>query len=216
MADGLANIAGAALSLFEATMNWSFVDEAQSYISELDAHYWDNTRGGYFYTADDAEALIVRTRTATDDATPAANGTLPGLLIKLYALTGDEHYRSRADALINAFAGAVVKNTFPHGAWLASFDTAVNLTQIVVIGSPIDPARDALKRTALDLSLPTRLLLVMNPNAALPDGHPARGKTMLVGKATAYICTGPVCSVPVTDPGDLRAALEACRLAPPD
>jgi len=39
---------------------------------------------------------------------------------------------------------------------------------------------------------------------------------MVDGKATAYICTGPVCSVPVTDPGDLRAALEACRLVPPE
>ncbi len=215
MADGLANIARAALALFEATMNWSFVDDAQRYIAELDAHYWDNENGGYFYTADDAQALIMRTRTAHDDATPAANGTLPGLLIKLYALTGDDHYRTRADALIDAFAGAVMANPLPHGTWLASFDTAVNLTQVVIIGAPTDPVRATLKRTVLNLSLPTRLLLVLSPGASLPDGHPARGKTMIAGKPTAYICTGPVCSQPVTDPGDLRAALEASRLAPP-
>ncbi len=216
MSDGLANITGAALSLFEATMDWSYVDDAQSYITELDAHYWDETNGGYFYTADDAEALLVRTRTAADDATPAANGTLPGLMVKLYALTGDEHYRDRADQLILAFGGAVTKNAFPHGAWLASLDTAVNLTQIVLIGEQGDPGRAALKDTVLDISLPTRLLLDLDAGTDLPDGHPAQGKTMMEGRATAYVCTGPVCSAPVTDPGDLRAALEASRLAPED
>lgn len=214
MSDGLANMAAAALSLFEATMDWRYVDDAQGFITELDAHYWDDENGGYFYTADDAEALLVRTRTAADDATPAANGTLPGLLVRLYALTGDEHYRDRADQLILAFGGAVTKNAFPHGSWLASLDTAVNLTQIVIIGEKADAGRDALKETVLDLSLPTGLLLALEPGADLPDGHPATGKTMIDGKATAYVCTGPVCSAPVTDPGDLRAALEASRLAP--
>ncbi len=214
MADGLANMCAAALALFEATTDWSYVDDAQAYISELDAHYWDETHGGYFYTADDAEALLVRTRTAADDATPAANGTLPGLLVRLYALTGDEHYRDRADQLILAFGGAVTKNAFPYGSWLASLDTAVNLTQIVIIGEKDDAGRRALKDTVLGLSLPTRLLLDLDAGADLPDGHPAKGKTMVEGKATAYVCTGPVCSAPVTDPGDLRAALEASRLAP--
>lgn len=214
MSDGLANMATAALSLFEATMDWRYVDDAQGFITELDAHYWDDENGGYFYTADDAEALLVRTRTAADDATPAANGTLPGLLVRLYALTGDEHYRDRADQLILAFGGAVTKNAFPHSSWLASLDTAVNLTQIVIIGERADPAADALKETVLDLSLPTGLLLVLEPGVDLPDGHPATGKTMIDGKATAYVCTGPVCSAPVTDPDDLRAALEASRLAP--
>ena len=214
MSDGLANICAAALALFEATGDWTYVDDAQGFVSELDAHYWDDANGGYFYTADDAEALLVRTRTAADDATPAANGTLAGLLVRLYALTGDEHYRDRADQLIIAFGGAVTKNAFPHGSWLASLDTAVNLTQIVLIGEPGDAGRTRLKDTVLDLSLPTRLLLDLDAGSDLPDGHPARGKTMVDGKATAYVCTGPVCSAPVTGPADLRAALEASRLAP--
>ncbi|WOF75840.1 thioredoxin domain-containing protein [Parvibaculaceae bacterium PLY_AMNH_Bact1] len=214
MSDGLANMGAAALALFEATMDWKYVDDAQGFITELDAHYWDETNGGYFYTADDAEALLVRTRTASDDATPAANGTLPGLLVRLYALTGDEHFRDRADQLILAFGGAVTKNAIPHGSWLASLDTAVNLTQIVIIGEAGDPARAALKETVLDMSLPTRLLLDLDAGADLPDGHPAQGKTMVDGRATAYVCTGPVCSPPVTDPADLQVALEASRLAP--
>lgn len=216
MSDGLANITAAALFLFEATQDWRYIDDAQRFVAELDAHYWDEEYGGYFFTADDAEALITRTRTASDDATPSANGTLPALFVKLYALSGDEHYRARADQLIEGFAGAAMKNGFPHGTWLASFDTAVNLTQIVIIGNPADAARQTLKQIALSLSLPTRLLIVLDQNTVLPDGHPAKDKTMINGLPTAYVCTGPVCSVPVTSPDDLIIALRASRLAPPD
>lgn len=216
MSDGLANMIDASLALFEATQNWSFVDTAQSLASELDAHYWDDDQGGYFFTADDAEALLTRTRTAADDATPAANGALPALYVKLYVLTGDTHYRTRADQLITAFAGAAMENPFPHGRWLASFDTAQNLTQIVLIGDPDSPATKSLKERALSLSLPTRLLIIHDPakNSPLPPDHPAFGKTMIEGKPAAYICTGPVCSQPVTDPHDLLAALKAARRAP--
>jgi len=216
MSDGLANMIDASLALFEITQNWAYVDDAQAFATELDAHYWDDQSGGYYFTADDAEALITRTRTANDDATPAANGTLPALLVKLYALTGDPHYRDRADALIKSFAGAVMENPFPHGRWLASFDTAQNLTQIVLVGDPASADLQRLREIVLSLSLPTRLIIIHDPKepGSLPDNHPAFGKTMIDGAATAYICTGPVCSAPVTDPELLLAGLKAARRAP--
>ncbi|MEQ9518933.1 MAG: thioredoxin domain-containing protein [Parvibaculum sp.] len=216
MSDGLANMIDASLALFEATQDWSHVDQAQSYATELDAHYWDEEMGGYYFTADDAEALLTRTRKASDDATPAANGSLPALFVKLYALTGDPHYRDRADRLITCFAGAVMENPFPYGRWLASFDTAQNLTQIVLIGDPASPDLQTLKKVCLSLSLPTRLMILHNPKdqPTLPADHPAGSKNMIEGKATAYICTGPVCSAPVTDPDLLLAGLKAARLAP--
>ena len=54
-----------------------------------DRFYRDNDGGGYFFTADDADALIVRTKTAIDNATPSGNGTMVGVLARLWHLTGD-------------------------------------------------------------------------------------------------------------------------------
>ena len=62
-------------------------------------------------------------------------------------------------------------------------------------------------RVVHDSSLPNRVLSVVSPAAALPPHHPAAGKGQQKGAATAYICRGPVCSRPITDPGALRAAL---------
>ena len=39
---------------------------------------------------------------------------------------------------------------------------------------------------------------VITSGETLPDGHPATGKGQGDGLATAYVCEGPVCSLPVT------------------
>ena len=45
--------------------------------------------------------------------------------------------------------------------------------------------------------------------ASLPPAHPAAGKGPVGGRATAYLCEGPVCSLPLTDAAALAAALAA-------
>ena len=45
------------------------------------------------------------------------------------------------------------------------------------------------------------------PDQALPAAHPASGKTQIDGKATAYLCRGQTCSLPLTDEQELRKAL---------
>ena len=41
-------------------------------------YYWDETDGGFFFTASDHEELIVRSKTATDGAIPSGNSVMLG------------------------------------------------------------------------------------------------------------------------------------------
>ncbi|MDR3500653.1 MAG: thioredoxin domain-containing protein [Parvibaculum sp.] len=209
MADGLANMTAAALALAEATDDAAYVADAENFIAELDAHYRDEKNGGYFFTADDAGALIVRTRTVSDNATPAANGVLPGLLTKLSLLTGKTGYLIRADEIIRTFAGELSHNIFPLGSYLASFETRLWPIQIVLIGTREET--EAMRRTSLDLALPTRILSRIDAGASLPENHPAHGKRAIDGKPTAYVCMGEACSLPIADSDALRAALIEAR-----
>jgi uncharacterized protein len=45
----------------------------------------------------------------------------------------------------------------------------------------------------------------------LPPSSPAHGKTAIDGKPTAYVCIGPQCSLPVTDPAALVETIRAAR-----
>jgi uncharacterized protein len=53
------------------------------------------------------------------------------------------------------------------------------------------------------VSLPTRVLTVVEPGVMLPASHPAAGKEPISGSATAYVCRGAICSLPLTEPAAL-------------
>ena len=211
MADDLANMAAAALALHEATGEAAYVAAAESLVAELDAHYRDGTNGGYFFTADDAPALIVRRRTVADDATPAANGTLPAVFARLALMTGKPDHMARADEIIRAFAGELQQNIFPLGTYIASFETRLRPVQIVLVGT--NEETTPLARAAFGVSLPNRMLMRVADGAALPEGHPARGKGKIDGKPAAYVCAGETCSLPLTEAAALTAELVRVRAA---
>ena len=52
------------------------------------------------------------------------------------------------------------------------------------------------------------VLSVIASGHALPPGHPAHGKDRVEGRPCAYVCSGQVCSLPVTRAGDLAALLK--------
>jgi len=81
--------------------------------------------------------------------------------------------------------------------------------QIVIVGAPDDPARTALLDVLHRISLPNRVLSLLAPGDALPDGHPAAGKGLVDGKPAAYLCQDMTCSPPIIDPAALRATLTA-------
>ena len=68
-------------------------------------------------------------------------------------------------------------------------------------------ATAALIRAAYRVSLPDRVVSVVDPGTELPSSHPAHGKDAIDGRATAYVCVGTVCSLPVTEPAALIGVL---------
>jgi uncharacterized protein YyaL (SSP411 family) len=209
--DDYANLCRAALTLHEATQEPRYLARARDWIAVLDRHYWDGAGGGYFFAADDTPGLIARAKTAADAAVPAGNGTLVGVLTRLAILTGDDTYRDRAEALIRAFAGEVGRNFFPLATLINNAELAQKPVQIVLVGAAGDPALAELRRAVYAVSLPRRIVQIVAPDEALPAGYPAYGKTLVDGKPTAYICEGPVCSLPIVSSSQLVDALVGLR-----
>jgi len=205
--DDYANLSRAALALHEATNDPAYLDQAKAWVAVLDRHYWDNAGGGYFFAADDTADLIARAKTASDAAVPAGNGTMVGVLARLDLLTGDEAYRRRAEAILGAFSGELGRNFFPLATLINNAEFAQKPLQIVLAGEPSDSGLAALRRAVYAVSLPNRVVLAVQPGEDLPPNHPAHGKGPVNSKPAAYVCDGPVCSLPLTDPQALSTAL---------
>ena len=209
--DDYANLCRAALVLHEVSSDDAYLQQARAWVSVLDRHYWDAAAGGYFFAADDTDDLIVRTKTAHDAAVPAGNGTMVGVLTRLALLTGEDAYRRRAEAIVAAFAGELGRNFFPLATLINNAELAQKPVQVVLVGEPDDPALAALRGAVYAVSLPNRVVLAVAPGKSLPADHPAHGKGLVGGRPAAYVCDGPVCSLPLTEKQALIDNLAALR-----
>jgi len=209
MLDDYANMARAALMLFEATGEAAYLARARDWAGTADGHFWDSAGGGWFFTPDDAEHLITRTKSIHDAAAPSGNGLMVEVLARLFWITGEDGYRDTARAAVNALSGDAVRQ-FPGAVTLFNaFELLDGAVQVVIAGAPGDPAVAALRHAAATAGEPNLVLTQGAPDAPLPPGHPAAGKGPVEGKAAAYICRGPTCGLPVTAPEALRVALSA-------
>ncbi len=208
--DDYANMARAALALYEACGDERYLADARALTATLDNYFLDDA-GGYFFTASDAEALIVRTKAAVDSALPSGNAIMLDVLARLYFLGGEEQYASRAMSVADAFSAKAVRQPGAFAALITGFDGLARMKQIVIIGDRGDSGTGALIQAVHRCPLPDRLLQVIAPGTALPDHHPAAGKAQEGDKPTAYLCSGQVCSLPITDSAALATALEEAR-----
>ena len=96
------------IAAYAITGRSRYLDIAVSLASVLDREYAD-PEGGYFDAAvadPSAPALADRTRPVFDGILPGANPWAARVLLQLAAATGDARYRRRAEATLEAFAGA--------------------------------------------------------------------------------------------------------------
>jgi len=206
--DDYANMCRAALMLFETTSDHRYLDQIKKWLDVVDHHYLDKD-GGYFFSADDTNNLITRTKTANDNAVPAGNGVLVGVYARLYYLTGEDTYREKAGRQIQAFSGEIERNFFPLSTLINGNEILLSAEQIVLIGKSGNTALAEMTRIVAETSLPNRILCKIDPDTPLPKGHPAAGKKDIDGEATAYICRGMICSAPITDPAILKEELSS-------
>lgn len=210
-AEDLADMAKAGIKLFEATGEVAPLVQARRWVETLDARYWDAKGGGYFTSADDTTDVIQRTKSAMDNAVPSANGVMAEVLARLFLITGETAYRERAEALIRTFAGEIAKTQAPLACLLNGNELLRSGRQVVVVGgaasSNAESAAGELHRIALASPGPDRVVQRVSTAQTLASGHPAAGKEPVDGKATAYVCDGPVCSLPITDGAALAERL---------
>ncbi len=209
LASDFAAMIRAALALYEATGERSFLDRALVWQNALDRDYADAETGTYYLTAADAEGLVIRPAATTDEATPNHNAVAAQNLIRLAILAGDDRWLVKADRLIAAIAPAATENLYMHMALLNAVDLRLRAVQVVVTGQ--GPQADALLAAARRLSPLDRIVLHAATAAALPPDHPARQKIAAADRPQAFICVGESCSLPITEPAGLNTAIDAVR-----
>jgi uncharacterized protein YyaL (SSP411 family) len=158
-------------------------------------HFADPVAGGFFFTSDDHETLIHRSKSYGDDATPAGNGIAARVLIRLGYLLGEPRYLAEAERTLRA--AWPVMNRYPtgHVSLITALEEVLHEPETVILrgaGETIELWR----RELAHLYAPRRLVLAIPADAQdLPEALAAKAPQ---GEAVAYVCRGSVCSAPLT------------------
>ena len=209
LSSDLAQMARAALVFYETTREPGFLADAQRWLDALDRHHTDPA-GGWFLTADDAEALLVRPASAKDDATPNPNAVAIDTLLRLAVVTGETAYRDRAEKALRSFATAMMEDVFSTASLSNALDLAIALIEVVLVvpaGSDAEP----LRRVVFESTDPRIVLFETESTDKLAPDHPAHGKGAVAARPTAWVCRHGACGLPQTEPAPLRALLETGR-----
>jgi uncharacterized protein YyaL (SSP411 family) len=201
LADGL-------LALYEATFAPRWLIEARTLADTMLARFWDDAISGFYDTAADHEALVVRPRDTGDNATPSGNSAAADVLLRLAAIFDLPEYRARAEAILGSLAPFLARYPTGFGRYLAAAEFALGTPhEIALVGDPAAPDMQALCAVIFQPFRPNKVVVQRGSAAAAFTSPLLEGRTQLDGRATAYVCQHYACRLPVTDPAALAAQL---------
>ena len=190
------------IELYESTFEVSYLEDALRLNDYQIEHFWDEDKGGLFFTADDGEKLIVRTKEVYDGAIPSGNSVAMLNLIRLARVTAKTGYEERARDIGRTFHEQVARGASAFTMMMSAVDfTAGPSFEIVVSGhAGRDDSRlmvEALNRRFI----PSNVVVFRPEDAPGPVVELApytRTQAAMDGAATAYVCRNYACELPVT------------------
>jgi len=189
----------AARSLYQATLNTKYLDQAVVLVNRSIEVFGDKKNGGFFGAAASKD-IVLRLKADHDGAIPVATSVGAIELAHLASITGKPEFMKAAQACIDS-QGAMI-NQAPEA--LSYLLRAVVLLEdkhakLVVAGQPGHGATALLTAAAKHYSP----ALIVSGNQGDLVAEFAKSLPAKDGKATAYICVGQVCKEPVTEPKKL-------------
>ncbi len=202
------------LELYEAGFDVRYLEGAVELNNEFIAHFWDNEGGGFYFTADDSEQLLVRNKEIYDGAAPSGNSVATLNLLRLARITANADLEQKAEIVARTFSGNI--NQFPsaYTQMLVALEFALGPSyEVVIAGRAEADDTQAMLRELRRVFIPDKVVLLRPVDGDLPEIARLAGYTTeqvsLEGKATAYVCANYQCELPTTNSDKMLELLGA-------
>ncbi|XP_041670787.1 spermatogenesis-associated protein 20 [Cheilinus undulatus] len=209
--DDYAFIIGGLLDLYEATLKSEWLQWAEELQLRQDVLFWDEQGGGYFCSDPTDSTVLLQLKDDQDGAEPSGNSVSALNLLRLSHYTGRQDWLQRSQQLLAAFSDRLTRVPIALPEMVrALMAQHYTLKQIVICGQRDAPDTTALLSVVNSLFLPHKVLMLIDSegDSFLSQRLPALSSmTQQGGVATAYVCQDFTCSLPVTDPQELRRLL---------
>ncbi len=182
----------AALTVLEVRWSMPALQLAIQLAETLLSDFVDGANGGFFFTANDHEALPQRPKPWLDDSTPSGNAVAAASLATLGYLLAEPRYLVAAENTLRAAWSTISEQPQAAAAMLAALDDYREPLPIVVIRGEADALASWRDRLTQDWHSPLRVFAIPDHGPTLPPG--------LAGKpdapeGRAALCVGTMCLV---------------------
>jgi uncharacterized protein YyaL (SSP411 family) len=192
--DDYAYLADAILELQELRFDAAELAFAKELLEVLLKHFADREAGGFFFTSDDHEVLMHRSKSLSDDATPSGNGIAAHALVRMGYLLGETRYLDAAERTLRTAWAALERYPQAHTSLLLALEEILNPSEIVILRGPSEGI-EAWRRELAKVYAPRRLVLAIPADAT--DLPPALKDKAAQTGVIAYLCRGTTCSAPI-------------------
>jgi len=200
------------IDLYETVFDVKYLKAALQLNQIMMQHFWDKDQGGFFFSADDAEALLLRRKEFYDGAIPSGNSIAMLCLLRLMHLCGGTELEEWAWDLARTFSSAAGEQPLGHSMLLCSLDYALGpASDIALLGSLQDAGIIEMLQALQSRYLPNKSVVLVCKEEIGEIAPFTKNLAQEEGKTAAYVCTDHVCSLPVTSPDKMIQLLEKTR-----
>jgi uncharacterized protein YyaL (SSP411 family) len=196
------------IDLYEATFGIDWLKEADRLNKRMVNQFWDEERGGFFFTGKESETLIARSKSPYDNAIPSSNSIAIFNLIRLGCLTGDESLKQKAERILHLFYNFFSEHPSGFAQMISGLSFFLSPEEIGIIGPQGDVRTQSMLKEIYLHYLPNMILSLRDPQ------EPGEGKwfPFLMEKGTsevptAFVCKKFTCLPPVRNDKELKKAL---------
>jgi uncharacterized protein YyaL (SSP411 family) len=225
--DDYAFYISALLDVFEVETDPRYIEKAILYADFMLKHFWDEEGKNFFFTSDDHEQLIVRTKSLYDLAIPSGNSMAASALLRLYHITRNSNYLLKAEQIMSVGAKAAAENPFGFGQLLNAIYLYIKKPiEITIIGTNVEKSTDSAQMSIWlgKQFIPNSITTIIKDQSQLDglDKYPFfDGKKADINKQTkkisaykepldaehAFVCKDFSCSLPLVSLEQLQKHL---------
>jgi hypothetical protein len=206
------------LELYEATFEVKYIDAAIELTEDLLKHFWDKKNGGFFFSSDDSEKILLPWKDFSDGALPSGNSVSMINLLRLGRITGNAKFEEKASKIGQLISNELgrIPTGFTH--LLMALDFGLGPSYEVVISGKTN-AKDTkeMLKAIRSRFIPNKVLLLRPAEQESPEivriAKFAKNQTSIDGKSTAYVCLNYNCKLPTTDITEMLGFLKIMKIS---
>jgi uncharacterized protein YyaL (SSP411 family) len=193
-------LADALIALYEMDFNERWLREAAALVDVMLAQFADPRGPGFFFTPNDHEQLIARTKDVHDGSTPSGNSVAVLVLLRLAKLLDRRDFAAKAEETLRGYRMTMAEHPAAVGEMLNALDLYLGPTsEVAVVGSvgQVDTERAlaAIRRAFR----PNQVIAFHDPATGQPSGFVPllSDKPAVGGAVTVYVCQNYSCQAPL-------------------